>query len=143
MHSNLEPGGYVELQEVDSALKSDDGTLTPDHKLHQWCRLLNEACDKMGRPMVPLAQIKEYMVEAGFVDIVDTYFKWPTNQWPKDKLYKTIGQWNNINTGYALEGAALAPFTRIHGWSREEVSVFVTGARKDLNDPAIHAYWPM
>ncbi|KAH6874386.1 S-adenosyl-L-methionine-dependent methyltransferase [Thelonectria olida] len=140
---NLEPGGYVELQEVDSSLTSDDGTLTTRHRLHKWCKLLNEACIQLGRPMVPLAQIKEYMAEAGFVDIVDTHFKWPTNQWPEDKKLKTIGQWNNINTGYALEGAALAPFSRVHGWSREDIAAFVAGARMELNDPAIHAYWPI
>ncbi|KAF5020304.1 hypothetical protein F66182_7680 [Fusarium sp. NRRL 66182] len=139
----LEPGGYVELQEVDTALTSDDGTLTPENQLSKWCQLLNEGVAKMGRPMISIEQIKQYVIDAGFVDIVDTYYKWPTNHWPKDKRYKMIGQWNNVNTGYALEGAALAPLTRVQGWTREEVGVFVAGARAELNDTAIHAYWPI
>ncbi|EEU36688.1 uncharacterized protein NECHADRAFT_72681 [Fusarium vanettenii 77-13-4] len=143
IYENLEPGGFVEIQEVDIAMKSDDDTLTPKNQLAIWNKLLNSASEKMGRAMVTHKHIKDLMVEVGFTDIVDTYFKWPSNPWPKDKKHKLLGQWNNINTGYALEGAAMAPLTRIHGWSREEVTVLVAGARAELNNPAIHAYWPI
>ncbi|RKK41930.1 hypothetical protein BFJ69_g18430 [Fusarium oxysporum] len=30
---NLAPGGYVELQDIDAFMKSDDGTLTEAHAL--------------------------------------------------------------------------------------------------------------
>ncbi|KAF4987436.1 hypothetical protein FDECE_15426 [Fusarium decemcellulare] len=143
IYDNLEPGGYVELQEVDISMKSDDDTLKPTNSLARWNKYLNETSAHMGRPMVSFEQIKSCMVEAGFEDIVTNHFKWPTNGWPKDKRHKNLGYWNNINTGYALEGAALAPLTRIHGWSLEEVTVFLAAARAELNDPSIHAYWPI
>ncbi|KAM5349252.1 hypothetical protein ACJ41O_005759 [Fusarium nematophilum] len=143
IYDNLEPDGYCELQEVDSALKSDDGTLKPESQLTKWCELLNEGVAKMGRAMVSPPYLKELMLEVGFVDVVDTHFKWPSNRWPRDKKFKILGHWNNINTGYALEGAVLAPLTRVHGWTREEVGIFAARARTELNDPAIHAYWPI
>ncbi|KAI8710482.1 hypothetical protein NCS52_01565200 [Fusarium sp. LHS14.1] len=47
---NLTPGGYVELQDIDVIMKSDDGTLTEDNALFKWNKLLEEAAIKLGRP---------------------------------------------------------------------------------------------
>ncbi|CAM1503446.1 Fc.00g082220.m01.CDS01 [Cosmosporella sp. VM-42] len=140
---NLTPGGYVEVQEIDVIVKSDDGTLGDDHALWKWTKLLEEAATKLGRPYEQLDKFKEIMAEVGFTEIVDTRFKWPTNCWAKDKKYKELGAWTNENTALALESLTLAPFTRGHGWSSEEVNVFLVDVRKDLNDRKIHAYWPI
>ncbi|KAH8783433.1 hypothetical protein F5883DRAFT_404110, partial [Diaporthe sp. PMI_573] len=82
------------------------------------------------------------MAEVGFTDIVETRFKWPTNSWAKGKKYKELGAWSNENMNLALESLTMAPFTRGHGWSREEVNVFLPNVR-ELNDPKILAYSPM
>lgn len=82
-------------------------------------------------------------MDAGFTDIVDTRFKWPTNRWPKDQKHKDLGTWNDENSGVALESLTMAPFTRVHGWTRDEVTIFLAEARQELNNPAIHAYSPM
>ncbi|KAH7132725.1 S-adenosyl-L-methionine-dependent methyltransferase [Dactylonectria macrodidyma] len=143
---NLAPGGYVELLEVDGFLMSDDGTLTEDHALWKWCKLLREAAGKLGRPYEQTDKFKNIMAEVGFTDVVEARFKWPTNRWPYlgiDKKYKALGTWNNENTSLFLESATLAPFTRGLGWSKEEVHVFLVDVRKDLNDPKIHAYSPI
>jgi hypothetical protein len=140
---NLTPGGYVELQEIDVIMKSDDGTLTEDNALLKWNKLLNEAAIKLGRPFEQTDAFRDIMAEVGFTSIVTTRFKWPTNRWAKDKKYKELGAWNNENTSSALEALTMAPFTRAHGWSSDEVNVFLAEVRKDLNDPKIHAYWPM
>jgi hypothetical protein len=140
---NLAPGGYVELQDIDVIMKSDDGTLTEDNALLKWNKLLNEAAIKLGGPFEKTDAFKNIMAEVGFTNIVTTRFKWPTNRWAKDKKYKELGAWSNENTSVALESLTIAPFTRAHGWSSEEVDVFLVDVRKDLNDPKIHAYWPM
>ncbi|KAI5464953.1 S-adenosyl-L-methionine-dependent methyltransferase [Mariannaea sp. PMI_226] len=140
---NLAPGGYVELQEVDVTMGCDDGTLTKDHTLFKWCELLDEAAIKLGRSFERTNRFKDIMAEIGFVDVVETRFKWPTNRWPKDKKYKELGTWNNVNASLALEALTMAPFTRSLGWSREEVEVFLVDLRNDFNNPRIHAYWPI
>jgi hypothetical protein len=83
------------------------------------------------------------LTKAGFEDVTEAKFKWPTNSWPKDSKYKELGLWNNENANFFLEAVAIAPLTRALGWSREEVAVFLAQARKELNDPKIHACWPM
>ena len=122
---------------------SDDGTLTEDTTLYQWCRLLEEAAVRFDRPFENTANFKYIMSEIGFVDIVETRFKWPTNRWPKDQMYKELGAWNNENASSAVEALTMAPFTRGLGWTREQVEVFLMDLRKDWNNPNIHAYWPM
>ncbi|CAG7565211.1 unnamed protein product [Fusarium equiseti] len=139
----LSPGGYIEIQEINGAILSDDGTLNDSHALTKWFKLLSAAFIKLGSPAIEFDRIKTIMEEAGFVDVVDTRFKWPTNAWPKDKKYKELGHWNNANSMGAIESLTLAPFTKVHGWSREEVEMFLVDVRKDLNSPHIHAYNPI
>ncbi|KAJ3549980.1 hypothetical protein NM208_g233 [Fusarium decemcellulare] len=143
IYDNLTPGGYVELQEVDVIMGCDDGTLTEDTTLFKWCGLLDEVAVKLGRKFARTSTFKDTLAKAGFVDIVETRFKWPTNRWPKDPKYKELGAWNNENSNILLEALTLAPFTRGLGWSREEVEIFLVNLRKDFNDPKIHAYWPI
>lgn len=131
------------MQEIGISAKSDDDTLKDDHTLSQWLKYLHEASVKLGREFKDLDNFKDMMRDAGFVDVVETRFKWPSNGWPRDKRDKVLGKWNNENMATALEAATMAPFTRALGWSKEEVTVFLTDVRKDLNNPAIHAYWPM
>ncbi|KAK1974423.1 methyltransferase domain-containing protein [Colletotrichum cereale] len=110
---NLEPGGWVELQEVDLCPTSDDGTLRPDSKLIKWCDLLQEASNKFGRPFFRIAPLKDVMVDVGFVDVSLTVTKWPSNAWPKDRRWK------------------------------EEVGAFLVDVRKEIRDRNTHAYWPV
>ncbi|KAI3580337.1 S-adenosyl-L-methionine-dependent methyltransferase [Fusarium oxysporum f. sp. albedinis] len=141
--SNLVPGGYVELLEIDLFAHSDDNTLTEDHHLSKLIHLLDEASTKIGRPFQDNKKNKDILRDAGFVDIVETVFKWPTNRWPLDKRYKEIGEWNNLNMDSfkGLEALSMAALTRVLGWSQEEVTVFLAKVRRDLNDRTIHAYF--
>ncbi|TDZ14679.1 Secondary metabolism regulator LAE1 [Colletotrichum orbiculare MAFF 240422] len=134
------PGGYFELQENDFVFASDDDTLTPDKPLAEFSALIREACSIFGRRFVPCTELKEMLTEAGFEDVKLQLFKWPSNPWPKDPHYRKIGQWNYYNFADAAEALAMAPLTRAHGWSKEEVQVFTASVRKDMRNPAIHSY---
>ncbi|KAM0260536.1 hypothetical protein ACHAPA_010221 [Fusarium lateritium] len=140
---NLKPGGYVEFQEINIFVKSDDKTLKEKHSLARWAQLLHDASVKLGRPYFDPGNIKHVLTKAGFEDVTESKFKWPTNKWPKDSKHKELGLWNNENANFFLEAVAIAPLTRALDWSREEVAVFIAQARKELNDPRIHAYWPI
>lgn len=85
----------------------------------------------------------DWMKEAGFVDVHQRHFMWPTNMWPKDPLMKLLGQWNLTNILEGLEGFCLALLTRGLGWRKEEVDVFVARVSNDLRNRKIHAYFPM
>ncbi|KAF5695405.1 methyltransferase [Fusarium denticulatum] len=76
----LEPGGYVELQEIDVFNKSDDSTSTPQHNLWQWAQLIYDASVNLGRPYFDPGNIKDVLTKVGFEDVTEAKFKWPTNR---------------------------------------------------------------
>jgi hypothetical protein len=142
-YDNLEPGGYLELQDMALPARSDDGTLAPNSYLSQWCDYCLEAGEKLGRPVFPVEQYKAYLAEAGFEDIVEVQKKWPTNTWPRDRNFKDLGAWAYANIAGGLEGLSLAHFTRGLSWSSAQTLAFCALTRRDLKDTRIHAYWPI
>jgi hypothetical protein len=47
----------------------------------------------------------------------------------------------NVLSG--LEAITMAIYTRILGWSKEEVDIFLIDVRKEMKDTKIHVYWDM
>ncbi|KAI8286351.1 Secondary metabolism regulator LAE1 [Colletotrichum sp. SAR11_57] len=137
------PGGYFELQENDFLFASDDGTLSPEKPLAKFSSLVREACVKFGRQFIDVPLMEDMMKEVGFQDIALQRFKWPSNPWPKDPHYKKIGEWNYHNFVAAAEALAMGPLTRAHGYTKEEVDVFLIDVRKNMRDQKIHSYLTM
>ncbi|KAI8218242.1 Secondary metabolism regulator LAE1 [Colletotrichum sp. SAR 10_77] len=126
----LAPGGYFEMNEMDYPT-SDDGTLRKEHALHRYLDLVFGALEKSGRAFQSIPALRDMMVDIGFRDVTMTKYKWPTNPWAKDAKHKKIGAWNNENLNAGVEAWAMAPFTRIHGWTQEEVQVFLVDTIDD------------
>lgn len=144
MRRNLEPGGWLELQDYGLPVRSTDGT-HEGTDLMRWGELMCEAARTLGRPMGSDCSdlYTQMMQEAGFVDIQQRMFMWPTNGWPKDAYMKELGKWNLFNILDGLQGFCLALFTRALHWRKEEVDIFVARISRDLKDRRIHAYFPM
>lgn len=51
--------------------------------------------------------------------------------------------WTLEDMTAGLEGFSLGLFTRVLGWSAEEVQVFIAKVRKDFANTKIHSYWPV
>jgi hypothetical protein len=141
--SNLEPGGYHEIQDLCLPTECDDGTMAVDGALHKWQLGLVEASKKLGRPLGNAREYKGFLEKAGFINVVEKKFKWPSNTWPKDPKYKTLGMWQLANAENGLEAWTLALYTRALGWSKEQVLTLCANVRKDIRNPKIHAYWNM
>ncbi|KAJ3456392.1 hypothetical protein MRS44_016415 [Fusarium solani] len=144
--SNLEPGGKLELMDIIYPLQSDDGTLKEEHPAYQWSVLLQEGFAGGGHPLNTALFYKDWLKDAGFVDIVEVKEKWPCSAWARDPKYKQIGMWAYENGVQALEPLSLAIFTRPKeagglGWSIEELQLLLAGVRKDFKNLGIHMYW--
>lgn len=139
--SNLAPGGYLELNDIDAVPVSDDGTLTEDTSLMKSVRLWAEALAAFGTPFEQFNRLKDVLDEIGFEDVHIQRYKWPTNGWPKDPKHKELGLWNYENLAPNWEGLLMASLTRALNWTREEVMVLVMEARKDFGDRSIHGYF--
>ncbi|KAF6816948.1 methyltransferase domain-containing protein [Colletotrichum sojae] len=140
---SLEPGGWLELSDILLDLQSDDGTVTPACAAQQWASHMLEAADVWRRPLDSCKHYRRQLAEAGFTNITQEIYKWPSNPWPRDPKYKELGMWTYENLGNGLSGLSLALFTRALGWSPEQLEVFLVDARKDMRDRSIHGWWPI
>ncbi|KAH8651602.1 S-adenosyl-L-methionine-dependent methyltransferase [Tricladium varicosporioides] len=140
---NLTPGGYIELADICFPVQVDDKSLLADSMLRKWSDLMLDASLKAQRPINSAKFYKLQLETAGFTNVVEVQYRWPQNRWPKGAKFKELGIWNLENTAPELESFSMALFTRILGWSKEEVEVFLIGVRKEMKDTKIHAYWPI
>lgn len=122
-------------------IRLNDGEWPADSALYKWAGLWAEGMLKMGRDAECARRYKDQMIAAGFVNVKETVYVVPNNQWPKDKRLKEIGMWQNENIASGLEGLSAALFTRVLGWSKEELDVLLAQARKEHKDTRIHSYY--
>lgn len=137
---NLNPGGWAEFVDFTCQAWSDDDSLEKAPKITEWIRLGNESSEKFGKPLNVALCYKQWMIDAGFKDVREEAYKVPLNPWPKNPNLKEIGRFQQVNMIEGLETFTLALFTRVLGWSAEEVTVFLADVRKELVDRSIHVY---
>lgn len=135
------PGGYFELQEINCDLYTDDDTLPPDSAIKKWSLLLAEAARTNGRPNDIAGEFQSMVEEAGFINVYCEVYKLPLSPWPKDSKLKEIGAFNLVNMLEGLEALSLALFTRVLGWSIEEVMAFLPSVRQDIKRRDMHLLW--
>ena len=159
INRNLNPGGWIEAADICVPHRSDDNTLASNSSLHKWGELCIESAQNLGRSINSANLYKEQMEAAGFENVVEVVYKWPTNKWPKDPKMKEMGEphkwtdmrvqltkvgmWCHENITKSLHGLSLALFTRGLGWSLEELEVFLVQVRKEMSDTKIHSWVPM
>jgi len=120
---HLQPGGWLECQEVPALIACDDGTMADDYGWLRWARDFEAVSRLADRQTVVGPLIKEWMLEAGFVDVHETVFKIPLNGWPKEVRLKHVGMMWQRNLLEGLSGFSLGMFNRFLGKSVEEIEV--------------------
>ena len=84
---SLKPGGWIEMQELEVWIKSDDDTLKKAPSLIQLQELIDEASTKMGKQMNVANEQKQKLIDAGFEDVTDDIYKVrPSNVQTVEKL---------------------------------------------------------
>ncbi|EKD21152.1 methyltransferase domain-containing protein [Drepanopeziza brunnea f. sp. 'multigermtubi' MB_m1] len=139
--ANLNPGGFVELVDPTWPIKLNDGEWPEDSALYKWALLWAEAMAKMGRQADGPRYYKEQMIAAGFINVTETIHIIPNNRWPKDKRLKEIGMWQTENFKTGGESLSLAMFTRILGWTKQELQIFMAQVKAEYRNPRIHSYF--
>jgi trans-aconitate methyltransferase len=76
IYNNLKPGGWVEIQDYESAFCSDDDpNLEKAPNSLEWARLAVLASEKIGRGLAGAPAMKQQMIDAGFVDVHEDIYK--------------------------------------------------------------------
>ncbi|RYO55623.1 hypothetical protein AA0113_g8709 [Alternaria arborescens] len=137
------PGGYIEHLEISIMFKSEDGTVTEDHFMAQWSKILLGAAEKIGKTFAIYDFNREMITQAGFVDVVEKKYKVPVGTWPRDPKMKELGQWNLLFCLEGLESWSLYLLSMILKWSYEEIQVHIATMRNHLLNRRNHAYYDM
>lgn len=134
------PGGWMESQEISMIMRCDDGSMPEDWPFYQWSRAIDEASMQANRPMRIATRLKKWYIEEGFVDVQEHVVKLPIGTWPKDPALKALGSWWKENLLVGLQGFSLALLSRVLGWSKNQIEVYLVDVRKSMHDRDVHAY---
>ncbi|KAL1998237.1 hypothetical protein VTN02DRAFT_6562 [Thermoascus thermophilus] len=140
IYDHLRPGGWVELQEYEAWIHSDDGTLEQAPTIVDWQLKLDDASRRFGKQFNVAGTLKQKMVDAGFVNVRDDVFKVPIGPWAKDPRLKQMGRLALVSVIQSVEPFTLALFTRVLRFTCEEAQAYMAKVRVDLSNPACHLY---
>ncbi|KAI1184772.1 S-adenosyl-L-methionine-dependent methyltransferase [Nemania serpens] len=142
VRENLNPGGWVEMQDYYVKLQSVDGSLDGT-ALQRWNDMLNHALSFLGRSGLNTVKYKRWLREAGFEDVREEVFAVPGNPWAKGAEQKQLGALQMENILEGLYGISISLFTKFLGMSPEAVEAMLVDVRRDLMDRNIHFYYPI
>lgn len=72
---HMKPGGWIELQEPQTLITSDDDTSSKATATNEFLSLSNKAAEQFGKELNMAPKYKQYLLDAGFVDVKDEVFK--------------------------------------------------------------------
>ena len=88
---NLRSGGWLELQDIVMRPQCIDDTLKEDSYIQQWADGMLDATARINRYADSAIHYKQQMIDAGFINVTEVVYKWPTNTWPKNEPYRELG----------------------------------------------------
>ena len=103
--------GWVEIVEHSVCPRSDDDTVGPDHFYTLWGKTVLEMGDRWNKSFRIWEETKERMLKVGFKNVTETRYKWPMNEWPKDRHLKELGRWNRYRLDKGVESYMLRLLT--------------------------------
>ncbi|CAJ2504085.1 Uu.00g114790.m01.CDS01 [Anthostomella pinea] len=144
-HEHLRPGGWVEMQEINHFPMSTNDSMTPDHPVAQYWRLINEGLAELGVnfKFASGGRIAELMRQCGYINVTEQIFHVPIGTWPRNKKLKSVGlYWKTILLD-GVQAIALGPMTRGLRWRVEQVETFLATVRKAYHDNSCLMFMPL
>jgi trans-aconitate methyltransferase len=72
---HLQPGGWVEFQEYETTVRSEDGTHEKATTILEWAKTLEEASITYGKKLMVAPLLRQKLLDAGFVDVREDVYK--------------------------------------------------------------------
>ena len=139
--NNLDPGGWMESQEIYPKVYFNEGIAPTNYELLEWSKLTDEAAMKLGMPLRIANKLKTWYEQAGFVDVREEVFSLPINTWPKDPQLKLLGRFQHMNMKDGVFAWTVEYFVKAFGWTPTEVEVYLAHLRTSLADKSVHAFY--
>ncbi|GAP83985.2 putative methyltransferase domain-containing protein [Rosellinia necatrix] len=137
-YENLEPGGAIEFQDALFPMYWV-GEPPTESALYRWNELLMEGLRRIGRSWSNVVHYYSYFEEAGFENIVERRFYWPTSPWAKGKYFKTVAMYFQEDMISGLEAISMKVL-QATGMTSDEILAFCEEVKADFRDTNLHAY---
>lgn len=93
-----------------------------------------------GRDFRVANKYKAWMIEAGFVNVVEKIVLVPVNGWPVDRKDKLLGNWYSLDVLRFLDGSK--KILQAGGYPLEEIPAFLEDVRHSGLDARLRCYVP-
>lgn len=103
-------------------------------------RNVDIASSKLGKRLNVANLHKQWMEDAGFVDVKEVVHKIPIGTWPKDKRLKDIGKIFRVLMIEAIPTFSIAYYTRVLGLSLDRAQFMMAGVRAEFKNKELHLY---
>lgn len=145
-YKHTKPGCWVEFQDWNTWLYSQDNTLPEESALNKFHQLACYSRHSQGYNQKPGPYLEEWLKEAGFVDVQVQKILLPLGPWPKDEHLKRVGAINHVQMMKAFEALCYGMLTTLPQdaggpWTYEEIQVFLVEIRKDMSNRKIHSLY--
>jgi hypothetical protein len=132
--------GWIELVDGSFELQSIDGTTTGTSLEKFFQRAIGGAMH-FGRDLIKAKFYKDYLHQAGFVDVEEKILPMPLGPWVADSKYRLIGMYLVLSLRWAVP--AYSKFLRATGLSSEETQQLNEDIQRELRDASIHGFLHM
>ncbi|KAK1993100.1 S-adenosyl-L-methionine-dependent methyltransferase [Colletotrichum falcatum] len=128
----LKPGGWVEMQEYDAWIFSDDDSFDRAVWTKEWVNKLDEASKLYGKQINVAKHHKQWMIEAGFEDVQELVYRIPIGPWAKDPALKELGRCELVHMQMSVDSHTPALFTRVLNFSQDQTKVLMEGVKREF-----------
>ncbi|TGZ83829.1 methyltransferase [Ascodesmis nigricans] len=139
---HTKPGGWLEISEHTlDRLHCDDGTLKDDSAVAIYYTAFRRSVEASGLDCELSAEkLKQYLRDAGYVDVSSRLYKVPWGPWPRNKNARYIGAVGAEVLSTGLEAYGMNLMTKVGGLTKEEASKLIVEAMKDIRGGQVHGY---
>ncbi|KAH7309666.1 S-adenosyl-L-methionine-dependent methyltransferase [Stachybotrys elegans] len=131
---NLQPGGWMEMQEYDAWIFSDDDSFERAPWTKEWVEKLDLASKTYGKQINVARFHKQWMIDAGFEDVKELVYRIPIGPWAKDATLKELGRYELMHMQMSVDSHTPALFTRVLNYSSDQVKVLMEGVKREFRD---------
>ncbi|KAF4121466.1 to methyltransferase, partial [Geosmithia morbida] len=134
---SLKPGGWVEMQEYDAWIFSDDDSCDRAPWTMEYVRKLDGASRTYGKPINVAKHHKTWMVEAGFENAREIVYRIPIGAWAKDPLLKEMGRFELIHMQMSVDSHTPALFSRVYDYTPDQIRILSEGVKREFRDKSL------
>ncbi|KAK4032089.1 S-adenosyl-L-methionine-dependent methyltransferase [Parachaetomium inaequale] len=132
VRQNLKPGGWCEMQEYDAWIFSDDDSFERAPWTKEWVEKLDGASTMFGKQINVARKHKQWMIDAGFEDVVEKVIRIPIGPWAKDPALKELGRFEQMHMQMSVASHTPALFTRVWSYSEQQVQLLIEGVKREF-----------